>query len=184
MRPTHLNLERVCATRPSKWQSSAPRSRVSDCILCHDVALIDHDHHVRCRSAYSNPCVAVRCVASSCELRLNGMHTRTRTRGPAESFRHQKIGYFSLGWSSTLDHTDRQIQDLFIFSVSFWSPASHRPMKHAEERSTRICDSYQEATVLIRPEKRRRDGRSQGQKPRGVLFSSDTLVALLVAAVS
>lgn len=83
-------------------------------------------------------------------------------------------------WGSS---TDRQT-DLFIFSVSFWSPASHRPMKHAEERSTRICDSYQEATVLIRPEKRRRDGRSQGQKPRGVLFSSDTLVALLVAAVS
>ena len=61
--------------------------------------------------------------------------------------------------------------DLFIFSVSFWSPAPHRPLKHAEERSTRICDSYKEASVLIRPEKRRRDGRrgrSQGQKPRRV----------------
>ena len=36
------------------------------CILCHDVALIDHDHHVRCRGAYSNPCVrtrALRCGA-------------------------------------------------------------------------------------------------------------------------
>ena len=92
----HLNLELVCSIKTAIQRTSGGASQGPEFqfqFKCHDVALIDQRSSCVCDVAVRNPCVALCCGAgsSSCELRLNGMHT-----GPVDCAVVSR--YCLLGW--------------------------------------------------------------------------------------